>query len=71
MSSYPGIFNSGSENGVDLLSPYVSFKGIPVLMNDIAAVLYSVVSLDDAEPARKHSTWNPENFSAGSLVKNC
>ena len=56
VSSYPGIFNSGSENGVDLLSPYVSVKGIPVLMNDMAAVIYSVVSVNDAEPTRKQPT---------------
>lgn len=54
MASYPGIFSSGSEKGVDLLSPYVSFKGIPVLMYDIAAVLHSVVPFDDAEPTTKH-----------------
>lgn len=54
MTSYPGIFSSGSEKGVDLLSPYVSFTGIPVLMNDIAAVLHSVVAFDDVEPTTKH-----------------
>lgn len=52
MASYPGIFSSGSEKGVDLLSPYASFKGIPVLMYDMAAVLHSVVPFDDAEPTR-------------------
>ena len=35
--SHPGILSSGSENGVDLLSPYVSLKGIPVLIIDMAA----------------------------------
>ena len=68
-ASYPGIFSSGSEKGVDLLSPYVSFNGIPVLMNDIAAVLYSVVPLGDAEPTMKHPTRRKRTFALAVLWK--